>query len=95
MDSRYFIAAAKGFAYPIVWAIGFLALFRGAVGTLWGSMSDLGMIAAVGVGVGGFILLAWVAALMFRDVMATAFPEEFPKRSTYQAPEPSEKKDCP
>jgi len=68
MSDKQYFSAAKAVAYIILLFAAVVALLRVVIGPLWGSASDLGMIAAVLAAAGGFLGLAWLARLMFRDV---------------------------
>ena len=43
-------------------------VFRGLVGTLWGSHSDLGVLAAPFAGVAGLAGIAWLVGKMWNDL---------------------------
>jgi hypothetical protein len=73
-DSQYF-SAAKAVAYIILFVAAVITLLRVVIGPLWGSASDLGMIAAVLAGAGGVIALAWLARVMMRDVAKGLGPD--------------------
>lgn len=65
---RTLIGLAKAVAYVILIATAAVVVFRFGVGTLWGSRSDLGMIAAPAVAAFGVIGLAYAVRLAARDL---------------------------
>lgn len=75
MTDRQYFSAAKAVAYVILFIAGVITLLRVVIGPLWGSASDLGMIAAVLVGAGGVLALAWLARVMMRDVARGLAPD--------------------
>jgi len=75
MTDRQYFSAAKAVAYIILFVAAVITLLRIVIGPLWGSASDLGMIAAVLAGAGGVLVLAWLARLMFRDVAKGLTPD--------------------
>ena len=70
---RNILAVALAIAYAIVWVAVAVAVFRIGVAGLWGSGSDLGLVAAVALAAGAVIGLGWLAVLMLRD-LAKRFP---------------------
>jgi|GEM_PF-1832152 len=64
---RALIGLAKVVAYAILIITAAVVLFRFGVGALWGSGSDLGLIAAPGLGALGVIGLAYLVVLANRD----------------------------
>ena len=76
MTDRQYFSAAKGVAYVILFVAAVITLLRIVIGPLWGSASDLGMIAAVLAGAGGVIALAWLARVMMRDVAKGLGPDK-------------------
>lgn len=68
---RTVIGIAKLAAYVVVWLIAAVLIFRFAVPALWGSRSDLGLIAAPLVGAAGVAVLAWLGLILFRDLRKT------------------------
>lgn len=75
MTDRQYFSAAKAVAYLILFVAAVVVLLRLVVGPLWGSASDLGMIAAVLAAAGGVLGLAWLARLMVRDVAKGLAPK--------------------
>ena len=76
MNDRTLLAAGKAAAYVVLLLAAALALFRGGVATLWGSASDLGLVAAVLLAAVGMIALVWLGGVMVRDVRRTYRPDE-------------------
>ena len=70
---RNILAVARAIAYAIVWVAVAVAIFRIGVAGLWGSGSDLGLVAAVALCAAAVIGLAWLAVLMLRD-LSRLFP---------------------
>jgi hypothetical protein len=68
---RTVLGIAKFVAYVIGWLVAAVLIFRFAVPALWGSRSDLGLIAAPLAGALGVVLLAWLALLIYRDLRKT------------------------
>lgn len=68
MSDRLFLAIAKGLAFLILWIAAAVVLFRFGVGSLWGSRSDLGLLAAPFLAAFGVLGLAWLALAMVRDI---------------------------
>ena len=64
---------ARAIAYAIVWVAIAVAIFRIGVAGLWGSGSDLGLVAAVALAAAAVMGLAWLAVLMLRD-LSKRFP---------------------
>lgn len=75
MTDRQYFSAAKAVAYVILFVAAVITLLRIVIGPLWGSASDLGMIAAVLAGAGGVLALAWLARVMMRDVTKGLGPD--------------------
>lgn len=67
MTEREVIGGAKAAAYLILWIAAAVVLLRIVVGQLWGSGSDLGMVAAVAALAVGIVGLAWLGILFYRD----------------------------
>lgn len=67
MTEREVIGGAKAAAYLILWIAAVVILLRIIVGQLWGSGSDLGMVAAVAALAVGIVGLAWLGILFYRD----------------------------
>lgn len=65
---RNILAVARAIAYAIVWVAVAVAAFRIGVAGLWGSGSDLGLVAAVILAAATVIGLGWLAVLMLRDL---------------------------
>jgi hypothetical protein len=65
---RNILAVARTVAYAIVWVAVAVAAFRLGVAGLWGSGSDLGLVAAVALAAVAVIGLGWLAVLMLRDL---------------------------
>lgn len=76
MTDRQYFSAAKAVAYIILFVAAVITLLRIVIGPLWGSASDLGMIAAVLAGAGGVLALAWLARVMMRDVAKGLGPDK-------------------
>lgn len=76
MTDRQYFSAAKAVAYVILFVSAVITLLRIVIGPLWGSASDLGMIAAVLAGAGGVLALAWLARVMMRDVTKGLDPDK-------------------
>ena len=70
---RNILAVGWAIAYAIVWVVIAVAIFRIGVAGLWGSGSDLGLIAAVVLAAAAVIGLAWLAVFMLRD-LSKRFP---------------------
>ena len=70
---RNILAVARAIAYAIVWVAVAVAIFRIGVAGLWGSGSDLGLVAAVALAAVAVIGLAWLAVFMLRD-LSRRFP---------------------
>ena len=70
---RNILAVARAIAYAIVWVAVAVAIFRIGVAGLWGSGSDVGLIAAVVLAAAAVMGLAWLAVLMLRD-LSKRFP---------------------
>ncbi len=70
---RNILAVARGIAYAIVWVAVAVAIFRLGVARLWGSGSDLGLVAAVALCTAAVPGLAWLAVFMLR-ALARRFP---------------------
>ncbi|MDQ0462588.1 hypothetical protein QO010_000336 [Caulobacter ginsengisoli] len=68
---RTVIGIAKFVAYVIGWLVVAVIIFRFAVPALWGSRSDLGLIAAPLAGAAGVALLAWLGLIFYRDLRKT------------------------
>lgn len=65
---RNILAVARAIAYAIVWVAVAVVAFRLGVAGLWGSGSDLGLVAAVVLAAASVIGLGWLAVLMLRDL---------------------------
>jgi hypothetical protein len=70
---RNILAVARAIAYAIVWVAVAVVVFRIGVAGLWGSGSDLGLVAAVALCAVAVIGLAWLAVFMLRD-LSRRFP---------------------
>jgi hypothetical protein len=70
---RNILAAARAIAYAIVWVAIAVAVFRLGVARLWGSGSDIGLVAAVALCAAAVLGLGWLAVFMLRD-LASRFP---------------------
>jgi thiosulfate reductase cytochrome b subunit len=68
MSEREVMGTAKACAYTIVWLAALIVLLRLIVGALWGSATDIGLIAAVAALAAGVVGLAWLAFFFWRDV---------------------------
>jgi hypothetical protein len=68
---RTVLGIAKFVAYVIGWLVVAVLIFRFAVPALWGSRSDLGLIAAPAAGALGVAVLAWLALILYRDLRKT------------------------
>ena len=66
-------AVARAIAYAIVWVAVAVAVFRLGVARLWGSGSDLGLVAAVVLCALAVVGLGWLAAFLLRD-LSRRFP---------------------
>lgn len=58
----------KAVAYAVVLIVAVALVFRGLVGTLWGSHSDIGVLAAPFAGILGFLGILWLAGRLFKDL---------------------------
>lgn len=65
---RTILGLARAIAYAIVWIAAAVGVFRLGVAQLWGSGSDLGLIAAVVLAAAAVMALAYVGVLMLRDL---------------------------
>ena len=70
---RNILGVARAIAYAVVWVAVAVAIFRLGVAQLWGSGSDLGLVAAVVLCAAAVLGLAWLAVFMLRD-LARRFP---------------------
>lgn len=62
---------AKATAYLVGWVVLAVILMRVIVGPLWGSGTDLGLVAAPAAFAVGILALAWLARLLLRDLSKT------------------------
>jgi hypothetical protein len=62
---------AKATAYLIGWLFLAVVLLRVVVGPLWGSGTDLGLIAAPAAFAAGVLVLGWLAKFLLRDLSKT------------------------
>lgn len=62
---------AKAAAYLVGWTFLAIVLMRVVVGPLWGSGTDLGLIAAPAAFAVGVLALGWLARLLLRDLSKT------------------------
>jgi hypothetical protein len=67
-SERQVMAVARGIAYAIIWVAISVAVFRFGVAALWGSRSNLGLIAAVLLAAGAVMALAYLGVKMLTDV---------------------------
>lgn len=65
---RTILGLARAIAYAIVWIAAAVGVFRIGVGWLWGSGSDLGLVAAVLLAAFAVMALAYVGVIMLRDL---------------------------
>lgn len=75
---RNILAVARALAYAIVWVAVAVATFRIGVAGLWGSGSDLGLVAAVALAAVAVIGLGWLAVFMLRDLQKRFLPGDEP-----------------
>lgn len=62
---------AKATAYLVGWVFLAIVLMRVVVGPLWGSGTDIGLVAAPAAFAAGVLGLAWLARLLLRDLSKT------------------------
>lgn len=62
---------AKATAYLVGWVFLAVVLLRVVVGPLWGSGTDIGLVAAPAAFAGGVLALGWLATVMLRDLSKT------------------------
>lgn len=62
---------AKATAYLVGWAFLAVVLMRVVVGPLWGSGTDIGLVAAPAAFAAGVLGLAWLAKVLLRDLQKT------------------------
>jgi hypothetical protein len=62
---------AKATAYLIGWLFLAVVLMRVIVGPLWGSGTDVGLVAAPAAFAAGVLGLGWLARLLLRDLSKT------------------------
>ena len=62
---------AKATAYLVGWLFLAVVLMRVVVGPLWGSGTDIGLVAAPAAFAVGVLALAWLARLLLRDLSKT------------------------
>jgi len=62
---------AKATAYLVGWVFLAIVLMRVVVGPLWGSGTDIGLVAAPAAFAVGVLGLAWLARLLLRDLSKT------------------------
>lgn len=67
---KLLLIAGKAVAGLIGIIVATIALFRGVVTFLWGSHSDLGLLAAPFVAVVGLLIIAYIALLIVRHIKA-------------------------
>ena len=68
---RTVLGIAKFVAYVVGWLVVAVLIFRFAVPALWGSRTNLGLIAAPAVGAAGGVALAWLGLILYRDLRKT------------------------
>lgn len=59
---------SKMMIYVTVLIVALVILLRGVVGTLWGSHSDFGVLAAPFAGAFGLVGILWLANKMYKDL---------------------------
>ena len=64
---RQILAIAWALAYAIVWTAAAIVLFRLGVAGLWGSGTNVGLVAAVALAAVGVLGLGYLAVAMIRD----------------------------
>jgi len=62
---------AKATAYLVGWVFLAVVLMRVVVGPLWGSGTDIGLVAAPAAFAAGVLALGWLATMMLRDLSKT------------------------
>ena len=59
---------ARAAAYLVAWVSLVIVLIRVVVGPLWGSATDIGLVAAPIAFAAGIVGLGWLASIMFKDI---------------------------